>query len=538
MGETPPSPSRDPNAPGYRFGGFAFDPASGVLTRPDGTRAGLRPKAVEVLRALVESGGRPVSRESLMELVWPNVIVTDDSITQCITEIRRAAGTEVLRMLRTLPKRGYQFICDNVSSEPIPGGSATPGRADNELSQPKQLALPDRPSIAVLPFVNMSRDLEQEYFSDGVTDDIIAQLARDRSLFVIARSSSFSFRPRVVSVREVARELGVRYVLEGSVRRDGERVRINTHLVEAETEIHIWAESYDCKLLDVFAVQDEITRAVVTEIAPAITQAERERAIRKPPSDLSAWEAYQRGLWHTAGGGNTDSDLGAELFRRAVALDPLFAEPHAMLARFHNGEATRGGGRPLDEGLTLAESEARTALRLDSTNASARTALAWVYNHRRDVVSALEQAEQAIALNANDPMGYLAKGHILVFARRCDEARVALGHALRLDPRGQAVPGALHHIAISFYFDRGYASAEAACRKAIRMHPNFPRSYPYLAATLGQLGRENEARDALRETLSVASSYLDFLTGDCPPWYPPEDHAHLIEGLRKAGWQG
>jgi adenylate cyclase len=537
MSETPPSLSLGHAERGYRFAGFTFDPVSGVLIRPDGSRARLRPKAVEVLCALVESGGQLLSREALMALVWPNVVVTDDSITQCVTEIRRAAGSKAFQILRTFPRRGYQFVCHDVSIGPTPKGRCvTSGGADEETVQPKVCAWPDRPSIVVLPFANLSGDPAQEYFSDGVTDDIVAQLARDRSLFVIARASGFSFRSRSVSMRDIARELGVRYVLEGSVRRESERVRINARLVEAETAIHIWAEHYDRTLTDVFAVQDEITRAVVTEIAPAITQAERERALRKPTTNLTAWEAYQRGLWHTSGGGNSDSDLGAAFFRRAVELDPLFAEPHAMLARFHNGEATRGGGRPLDDGLKLAEAEARAALRLDVTNASAHTALAWVFNQRCDVASALEQAERAISLNRNDPMGYLAKGHVLVFAGRHDEARSALGDALRLDPKGQTVPGALHHIAISFYLDREYASAEIACRKGIRAHPDFPRTYPYLAATLGQLGRQQEACEAMQKTLSVAPVYLNFLTSDRPPWYRPGDHDHLIDGLRKAGW--
>ena len=298
----------------------------GVVLRPDGTKAELRLKAIEVLRTLAERSGRMVSRETLMHAVWPNVFVTDDNITQCVTAIRRALGKDGAALLRTLPKRGYLLVRDGASDEAARAGEAGRNVASGGGTAQPGPSLPNRPSLVVLPFANLSGDPEQEYFSDGVTDDIIAQLARNRSLFVIARSSGFSFKGRAVSVKAIARELGIRYVLEGSVRRDGGRVRISTLLVEAETEIHIWAERFDRSLADVFTVQDEITRAVAIAIGPAISDAERERAIRKPTADLNAWEAYQRGLWHVSRDSNDDINLGLEFFHRAVALDPLFAE--------------------------------------------------------------------------------------------------------------------------------------------------------------------------------------------------------------------
>ena len=273
------------------------------------------------------------------------------------------------------------------------------------------LPLPDKPSIAVLAFSNMSGGPEQEYFADGIVEDIITALSHNRSLFVIARNSTFTYKGLSVDVKQMARELGVRYVLEGSVRREGDRIRVTAQLIDAQMGNHVWAERYDRDLTDVFAVQDEITRAVATEIGPAISEAERERAIRKPTAKLSAWEAYHRGLWHISRDSNNDLDLGLGFFRRAVVLDPLFAEPHVSLARFYEASATRGGSRSLDEALTLAESEARAALRLDGTNSSAHAALAWVFSLRGDTAPALEQAERAIALNPNDPSELVRKVH-------------------------------------------------------------------------------------------------------------------------------
>jgi TolB-like protein len=194
------------------------------------------------------------------------------------------------------------------------------------------LPLPDKPSIAVLAFTNMSGDAEQEYFSDGIADDIITVLSRSHSLFVIARNSSFSYRGRSVDVKQVARELGVHYVVEGSVRRSGDRVRVVAQLIDAGTGNHVWAERYDREIADVFAVQDEITAAMTTAILPAVMKAEIRRVIRKPPKSLRAWEAYQRGLRHMGKGSAEDNGRAKQFFERAVALDPTFAPAYSGLA--------------------------------------------------------------------------------------------------------------------------------------------------------------------------------------------------------------
>ena len=228
------------------------------------------------------------------------------------------------------------------------------------------LTLPGKPSIAVLPFANMSGDTDQEYFADGMAEEITTALSRVRSFFVIARNSSFTYKGRAVDVREVGRELGVRYVVEGSVRREGNRIRITAQLIDAETGNHIWAERYDRDLADIFAVQDEITRAMVTALAPAISQAEQQRALQRPPDTLSAWEAYQRALSHWSK--FDDLSTAREFLQRAVALDPHFASAHAMLAARHLGEISLGA-RSLAEGIENSRSP-----RLELPSTSTRTA--------------------------------------------------------------------------------------------------------------------------------------------------------------------
>src|SRR6266478_5568091 len=235
--------------------------------------------------------------------------------------------------------------------------------AARDASQPS-LTLPDKPSVAVLPFANMSDDPEQEFFADGIAEDVITALSRYPSLFVIARNSSFTYKGRAVDVKEVGHELGVRYVLEGSLRKAGNRIRVTAQLVEAETGRHVWAERYDRDLADIFAVQDEITEAVTIAVAPAIAGAEQHRAMRKPPGSLDAWAAYQRGLWHLSKYTPDNNSLAEKFFQQAIDLDPGFAGGYKGLAM------VQAGPRP---GSARGDYDARQAVTLDGGDAEARS---------------------------------------------------------------------------------------------------------------------------------------------------------------------
>jgi adenylate cyclase len=405
--------------------------------------------------------------------------------------------------------------------------------------QAESLPLPDRPSVAVLAFANMSGDPSQEFLSDGIAEGIIGELSRNRSLFVIARTSSFSYKRRSIAIKQVARELGVRYVIEGSVRRAGKQIRVAAQLIDAESGSHIWAERFERELADLFSVQDEISRSMAAAIDPAISQVEGQRAMRKPPENLSAWEAWQRALWHWSKGG--DVSARRDFLLRTVALDPLFAPAHAMLVWLHLSEGTRGVGPPLPESEKLAEAEARTALDLDPYSAFAHAALAWVLYHQGDCRAALEEAEIATTLNPNDPQGHLIKGHILVMSGSRIEAREPLATALRLDPRGPTAPAVMHNRIVGAYLDRDYGAAEEAARRAIRAYPEHPsiaRPYLWLAAALGQMLQPDQARSALDAAITASRSYFDYKTGSRARYVRPEDHEHLLQGLRRAGWQG
>jgi adenylate cyclase len=293
------------------------------------------------------------------------------------------------------------------------------------------LPLPDKPSIAVLPFTNMSGDQEQEYFSDGIAEDIITLLSHSRSLFVIARNSSFTYKGRAVDVKQVGRELGVRYVLEGSVRRGGNRVRVTAQLIEADTGNHLWAERNDRDLADVFAVQDEITEAVAIAIEPAVAATERQRAVRKPPESLGAWEAYQRGLWHISQMSAADYEKAKQLFRRAIDLDPNFGAAYSGLARSTisgaNLHQTQSVSEALDEGLDLAQ----RAVTLDPSDAVGHSCIGLALTLRGDYEGGLAQSRRALGISPNLALAHAHLGTALLYSGRPREAIDAIREALR-----------------------------------------------------------------------------------------------------------
>jgi adenylate cyclase len=322
------------------------------------------------LEGLAEPGGICVSARVQEDVAGRLELAFEDIGERELKNIARP-----VRVFRVAPKQNAQ------PSEP----SAT-------------LPLPDKPSAAVLPFNNMSSDPEQEFFADGIAEDVITALSRYPSLFVIARNSSFTYKSRSVDVKQVGRELGVRYVLEGSLRKSGNRIRVTAQLVEAETGKHVWAERYDRDLADIFAVQDEIAHAVAIAVAPAIADAERQRAMRKPPGSLDAWAAYQRGLWHLSKATADDNALAQKFLQQAIDLDPTFAGGYTGFAWAQFQAAVHFQVRDLVEAQRLGEVSARKAVAVDGADAEARACLAGILRMRGDLDGALAEAQTALAI--------------------------------------------------------------------------------------------------------------------------------------------
>ena len=350
--------------------------------------------------------------------------------------------------------------------------------------------LPDKPSIAVLPFANMSGDPEQEFFADGIAEDIITALSRYSSLFVIARNSSFSFKGRAVDVKQVGRELGVRYVLEGSLRKSGNRIRVTAQLVEAETGNHVWAERYDRDLADFFTVQDEITQATTAAIAPAIADAEQQRAMRKPPASLDAWGTYQRGMWHLSKASAEDNALAEKFFQRATELDPMFVGGYIGLAAV----LSRAKGTQSKE-----EALARRAVALDGGNAEAHSRLALALVARGCHQGARAQAEQALVICPNLAAAHGALGVALAYSGQPTKGLAALETCIRLNPRDPSVMNRLNQIALAHYFCRDYEATIEAANRAIRLFPDFPSPYRWLAAALRRTWSDHRGEGSVRK---------------------------------------
>ena len=464
------------------------------------------------LEALAEPGGICVNR------------VVRDQVRDKLDFAFEDAGEQQVKNIAR-PLRVYRIR---------PGRSA--GETMGEAQPP--LALPDKPSVAVLPFTNMSGDSEQEFVSDGIAEDVITALSRYPSLFVIARNSSFTYKGRAVDVKQVGRELGVRYVLEGSVRKAGNRIRVTAQLVEAGTGNHVWADRYDRDLADIFAVQDEITEAVTIAIAPAIADAELQRAVRKPPDSLDAWAAYQRGLWHLSEANPDDNTIAQKFFRQAIDLDPTFAGGYSGLALAQLQAAAVYQKLGLLEAQSSAEALARRAVALDGADAEARSCLGWALQARGELQGALAEIERALGMSPNLAVAHGQRGATLIFAGRPKEGLAAVQTSIRLDPRDPFSAIRLLHIACGLYFSREYEEAIEAAKQLIRSYPDFPMIYRWPAAALGQLGRTAEAKEALDKAVSLAPAAFDMYVRNRVPWFRPEDHAHLVEGLRKAGWEG
>ena len=395
------------------------------------------------------------------------------------------------------------------------------------------LPLPDKPSIAVLPFENMSGDPEQEYFSDGIAEDIITDLSKASGLFVIARNSAFTYKGRAVNVQEVSRDLGVRYVLEGSVRKAGNRVRITAQLIDGTTGGHLWAERYDRDLTDIFAVQDEVTQHIVSALAVKLTPDERERVVSKGTDNLEAYDTFLKGREHMLRQTKEANAKAIAMFERVTELDPGFAAAVALLA-FNHVEAyiNRWSADP-DRSFELAQEHAQRAVALDDSEPNAHFALGGVYIWAKQHDRAIAEAEKTIALDPNSASGYGLLGLILSYAGRPEEAIEALNNAMRLDPHYPDIY--LHFLAHANFHMERYNDAIGALTRRLFRKPESDISRVLLASCYGHQSRADEARAEWEKVFEVNPDYSFEHKRRILPYKNPADFEHFADGLRKSG---
>jgi adenylate cyclase len=522
----------------FLFEDYAFDTDRRELRHGD-VAVSVEPQVFDLLAYLIKNRDRVASKDDLVAAIWGGRIVSESTLATRINAARGAIGDSGAeqRLIKTLARKGLRFVGDvreeAKPEEVAPIGAGHPAGRKPEL----ELSLPDKPSIAVLPFANLSGDPQQDYFSDGITEDIITELSRFSELLVIARNSTFQFKGKAADIRQVGRELGARYVLEGSVRRSGCRIRITAQLIDAMTGANRWAERYDRELHDVFAVQDEVARAIVAILAALVNRAEIDRALLKPPAVWEAYEYYLRGAeaYSLHSTRRTPASLyGARrLLEQSLAIDPDYARACAMLSETY----VYGYVEPLDR---------------DYVNPAA-------------LDRALELAEAAVNLDARLPQAHAQLGHVLVFKRRHDAAIAAFERAfalnpnfidnrfafalscagehtraievleanIRLDPF-QPVIFSLGAMGMANYMLKRYDAVRLLRECASRL-PNLQACHVFLASAYAQSGQLEEASAAAAEVLRINPNFTIERWRCLAVYKNPEDAEHRIDGLRKAG---
>jgi TolB-like protein len=515
----------------YRFERYVVDTDRRELRR-SGDLVPLAPQVFDILVYLIRHRERVISKDDLIADVWAGRAVSESALTTRLNGVRKAVGDngEEQRLIKTLPRKGVRFV-GAVCEEQQAGASIrdTPRPAAGLVSQ-------EQPSIVVLPFTNLSGDPQQEYFTDGIVEDITTELSRFSELFVIARNSSFTYKGQAVDVRAVGRDLGVRYVLEGSVRKVEKRVRITGQLIDAESGTHIWADRFESSLEDIFELQDQMAHSVVGAIAPRLEQAEIERAKRKPTESLSAYDCFLRGMarWHDWT--RTGHDEALKQFHRAIELDPTFARPHALAAGCYL--MRKSNGWVVDRAAEIAETDRLARISADLGRADA-VALAWSAHALAHVVgdigAGLSLIDHALQLNPNLAVAWQRSGWIHVYAGEPDVAIEHVRTAMRLSPLDPLMHLAYSAIAYGYFFLGDLGQCSIWSDRALQMRPDWPAALRVSAMCHAVAGRERSAQQAMTRLQALQPTLRLSNLNEQMFLHRPEHMEKLVEAMRKAG---
>ncbi len=507
----------------YLFDDCALDLDRRELHRGAGQVA-VEPQVFDLLALLIRHRDRVVSKDDLLATIWQGRIVSESTLFNRINAARKAIGDagDRQRLIKTLPRKGLRFVGE-VREE---GGESSPS---------PELSLPDRPSIAVLPFADMSGDAgREEHFADGISEDLITGLARIRWLFVIARNSTFAYKHRAADAKQVSRELGVRYILGGSVRRAGDRLRVTAQLVDATTGGHLWSDRYERQVGDVFAVQDDITRSVAAAIEPRLLAAEGIRALARSPQHLGAWELVAQAQTHFWRMSRADHQAAIEPLRRAIESHPDYAPAHGRLG-FCLVFAAHMGWIGADQGLLAGRDHAIRAIALDDCDPWGHIALGYWAMMERRTEESIAAFRQAVTLNPNSAAAHSHLSRGFAFAGRDREAIEHGNDAIRLSPLDPEMALFLGAIAVAHYTAGRYDLAAHFTTEALRLRPGFQGAQRLRCASLARSGRVGEARaflaDVRREQPLLS---LDWVRGNVP-YQTRELMDQFVEGLRRAG---
>jgi len=518
----------------YLFEEYAFDTDLRELYR-GAEIVSVAPQVFDLLEYLVRNRDRVVSKDDLIHAIWNGRVVSDAALTTRLNVARNAIGDsgEEQRLIKTLPRKGFRFVGQvREALGPLP--AAVP---DSPVEPPKPaLTLPNRPSIAILPFANLSSDPEHEYFADGVVEDITMALSLFRWLFVIARNSSFTYKGRAVDVKQVGRELGVRYVLEGSVRKAGDRIRIAGQLIDAGTGAHLWADHFDGALEDMFDLQDRVTASVVCAIEPKLQRVEIERARRKPIENLNAYDYYLRGLSKARWSKNATNSEALELFCKAIELDPRLACAYGMAAYCYVRRKARGWTIEHVRESAEATRLARKAVHLGADDPIALCtggyALAFIAHEFEDAAAFMDRG---LAVNPNLARAWMFSAWLRVWRGEPYLALEHVAHAVRLSPLDPSMYGMQGAMAYAHFLASRYDEASSWAEKSVRDNPTFVLSICISAASNALAERLEPAQRSIRRALELNPDLRASNLRELAPFRRAEDLAMFANGLQKAG---
>jgi TolB-like protein len=503
----------------FRFGPFLLDVRRSLLSAR-GAPVPVGARGIALLRTLLDAKGGVVSRTELLDAAWPNTSVEESNLTVQIATLRKTLGdlSDGQEWIRTIPRVGYQLVrfIDSDDGEP-----AAQLRPTSDRRRPER-----GPSIAVLPFRNLGNDPEQDYFADGLSEDLITDLSKVPGLTVIARNSSFAYRGRAAEPKTVAEDLGVSYVIEGSVRRAANRIRINAELTYAPDSMRLWADRFDGDLADTFTLQDDIVGRIVKALTGALPRSRPAETSRAASTEAYDLFVHGRALVMQALEGN---DASRPLLHAAIAKDPGFAAAHAWLAMSHCGAwATWGGG--LDDHRAPALESAKQAVHLDPANAEAQMILGYVHAYDGDLFSADREFGVALRLNPNLADAWALQTDLRVFEGRESDAIECLAQAFRLNPN----PPRFYYWALGFanYAAGRYEDAVKALRHEATYRTGSQR---ILAASLALLGRQGEAEAEATQFLVVNPGFRVRRWADAHPFRRSRNREHFVEGYVRAG---
>ena len=517
----------------YLFEDFVLDTDRRELRR-GANLLSVEPKVFDLLAYVVENRERVVSKDDLVAAVWGGRIISDSALTTRLNAARAAiadSGQEQ-RLIKTHPRKGVRFVGKVQEERKSPAGAAT---MSGDLPKPP-LTLPDKPSIAVLPFANMSGESEQEYFADGMVEDIITALSRFRDLFVIARNSSFAYKNRAVDLKQVGRDLGVRYVLEGSVRKAADRIRITGQLIDASTGAHLWADRFDGGLKDIFDLQDDVATKVVGAIAPKLEQVEVARARRKPTESLDAYDWFLRGTEQLHRQSREGIDEALRLLHKAMELDSDYAAACGTAAYCYAMRKASGWVIHREQDIAEASRLARTAVELGRDDAVALSraghAVAYVVE---DLDAGARFIDRALELNPNLALAWFHSGWLRVWRGDPETAIQHFARFQRMSPVDPLLIRMNSGIAFAHVLAGRYAEGISHAEQALRENPNSHQALRMAAMSYALTGQRGRAQEMMKRLRQIDPALRISNLRDLTPLRRPEDMATYAEGMRKAG---